>query len=157
MMVTTLLCLILLASVWQPSPQRLFAALVTSVALLCRDWGYAHADGLLYYGSAAAIDLLIIAALSRIRPIPKMALRLQVICAASITLNLAGFAAWWQYHPPTLYNTASIALYSWILITMVRRGSADDVGVYAPSSRNSSYNFPFSTCVFLDKENGGSI
>lgn len=154
---TALLCVIFAASLWQPNAQRLYAALVSSVLTICHHWGCFDTEGLAYYGSAALVDLAIILALSVIDPVPKMALRLQTIAVISIIINLAGWVTWMLYIPPDWYNFAYVLLYTWVLITLLRRGKADHVGGYRNSSRRPCFRFSFSARYILDTQNGGKI
>lgn len=155
--ITVLLFIILAASFWQPTPQRLYAALVASALTTWHHWGYFDVSGLAYYGTAALADLAIIAALSFIDTPPKMVLRLQTICVVSIMLNVAGWILWRMYMPPDLYNAAYVMLYAWMLITLIRRGKTDHVGGYRNGFGGSSYGCSPCARGILDLRDGGAL
>ena len=156
-MIDTLLGLMLIAAVFQPTAIRAYGALMAAVSLVCLDLAYAETDGILYYGSSAVCDLVVVLALSCTRRVSLMLLRIQCIMLCAIVVNLAGFVMWWAYLPPGLYNAAFVVLYSWLLFTLVRGGKASDVGSTAPFRWRSGNRGNAHPCGVLDFENGGAV
>lgn len=152
-----LLGLIFVASFFQPSRERTCAAVVTATLTLCHFTGCLNTTGLGYYAGAAMVDLAIIAALSSIDNAPKMVIRIQVICVVSILCNFCGWALWRAYVSPVWYNTAYVFIYLWLLITLLRRGKADDVGSDRSGSGSPGVLRCAYACRLLDTRNGGQV
>lgn len=157
-MIELLIIGMFLAAFLQPSVPRFYAALMASLITMCHHWGYYEADGLLYYGSAALFDLVIILLLSGIYPAPALVVRLQVIFLASIVLNAAGFLMWFFYIPHDAYNAAFVGVYSWAIFTMLRRGkpNADRRGA-SSSGWNSCFRFDFGARRLYYVKNGSAV
>ena len=155
--ITWLLGAIFLVSWIQPTKQRLIAALLTSAPTCWHHLGYFDVYGFAYYGSAAVIDAGIIAALSLVRPIPKMAIRLQTLCTISIGLNVVGWVLWRTGLEPTVYNWAYVVFYASMLLTMIRRGHSNNVGINPTDSGRTGFGVPFSARSLLDFKHGGAI
>lgn len=139
-MITNIIYILSAVSFLQPNAQRFFAAIVFSVITLSHDFFMSQYDGFLYYGSAALFDLFIIIITSGINPVPKMVIHLHIICMISILLNLMGWALWFFYYPPLIYNSLFIVIYLWSLVVLLRRDK-DDVGGYTMDSILSCFRF----------------
>jgi len=116
-----LLFAILLASVCQPSAERIFAAVVFITFTLVHEVTLSSTTGFTYYGTAALFNLLTILFTSGINPLPKMVLTLHRICLAAILVNAAGWVMWFLYMSPAAYNALFFALYVWVIITLIHR------------------------------------
>ena len=128
-MIELLLVVMCALSVVQPTSQRLFAATVFMSITILHNVFFWELDGLAYYGSAAAFDLLIVILTSGINPVPKIILKLQIICITSAILNLCGWLIWYFYFPPMAYNIAFICLYMYTVIVLTSRDKGDVGGI----------------------------
>ena len=66
-------------------------------------------DGIHYYGSAAVMDLVIMAMISKQKS--ALSVNLQLMCVVSIALNAIGWSMYHFYMPPDLYNAAYTLFY----------------------------------------------
>lgn len=139
-MITLLLAAIFVVAFTQPNAPRSFAAFVFVGITLSHELLLSDYDGLFYYGSAALFDLSIIIAISGIRPVPEMVLSLHRICLVSILANFLGWALWFSYFPPLIYDAAFVSIYVWALITLIKR-SGRDVGGYTLDSWDTCFRF----------------
>lgn len=64
---------------------------------------------LLFHGSAAAVDLLLLFAVPRFVS-GRLCDDMESLCLASILVNFVGFLAYMAYAPPTVYNVLSWSL-----------------------------------------------
>ena len=78
-------------------------------------------DGLMYYGSSALFDLLIISIITRISTASRLCFQLQLICLASIFINALGWIMWFTYQPPNLYNWCFVALNFYAVYCMIAK------------------------------------
>ena len=135
MILTLLIYAIVVVAFIQPNAPRLFAAVIFMGVTLLHELFLSSYTGLIYYGSAALLDLAIIIIISGINPVPKMVLRLHNICIVSIFANLVGWILWFFYYPPLVYDTAFAAIYIWVLITLIKRDGLNGmVGGYTVAS-----------------------
>ena len=140
-MITTILLTAIGVTVFlQPNAPRLFAAFIFAGLTLCHDIFLSHFDGLLYYGSAALLDLAIIILTSGIAPVPQMVISLHRICMASIAMNFIGWFIWFMYLPPVVYDSAFMFIYAWTLIILIKRNDTD-VGGYSLDCWGSCFRF----------------
>lgn len=109
----------------QPNAERLFAAIIFVGATILHEVAAVNFDGLIYYGSAALLDLVIMILISGIVPTPRMVIKLNLICLVSIIINMVGWVVWLNYLPPTAYNIAFMALYAWTLAVLLKRDKCD--------------------------------
>lgn len=140
----------------QPNAPRFFAAVLFVSITLTHEIFLSHLDGLMYYGSAALLDLAIIVLTSGINPVPRMVLSLHRVCIASIVLNLAGWVLWFFYFPPLLYDLAFVTLYAWALWIFTKRDRAD-VGGYTLGSWASCFRFDRSAWAIHLIKHGGKV
>lgn len=124
-----LIGLIVIAAIMQPTEERLYAALLFALLAAIHYVVMYEVDGIAYYGSAALLDIAVIYFTARLAIISKVIREIQNICLASIVLNAIGWAMWMLYLEPHAYDAMFIALYSWALIILTRRESADVSGV----------------------------
>lgn len=125
MITTALLVLIAIMAFIQPNAPRMYAALLFVGLTIFHELFFSHLYGILYYGSAALLDLGIIMLASGISPIPRMVITLNRICLASIVVNFAGWVIWSSYLPPMAYDLAFVVIYLWALITLIKRDGSD--------------------------------
>jgi len=78
-------------------------------------------DGLMYYGSSALFDLLIILIITRISTASRLCFQLQLICLASIFINALGWYMWFDYRSPALYNWCFVALNFYAVYCMIAK------------------------------------
>ena len=119
MIVDWLIAGIVLLSVVQPERSRLYAACLYSVPLLLHNWLCSDLTGLLYYGTAAAVDLFTITAITQLCQPTRLAVRVAKICTLSILANLFGWVIYMLYLPPWSYNAVFIAIYTAVILIML--------------------------------------
>lgn len=123
--ITWLINALAIGILFQQNAPRLYAALVFSSIIYAHEYFMSSADGLLYYGSAALFDLIAVVILGMINPLPKMVLRLQVICMLFIFVNFAGWLLWFTYKPPFYYDLACAVLFAATLVALLLRDKKD--------------------------------
>ena len=123
--ITWLINALVVGILFQQNSQRLYAACVFSVVIYFHDLLLSDSDGLIYYGSAALFDLLIVIMLGMILNIPKIVLRLQIISFLFIVVNFIGWLMWYSYQPPLVYDTLCAILFSLAFITLLLRDKKD--------------------------------
>lgn len=154
--ITYLIYALLVATLTQPNAPRLFAAVTFVGVILLHELAFSSLDGLMYYGSAALLDLLIVVITSGINPVPKMVLSLQRLCLFSILLNLLGWVLWLLYLPPWPYDLAFVAVYAWALYILIRRDRAD-VGGFTMAGWVSCFRFDRSARAVHFNQHGEKI
>jgi len=154
--VTLIILAAVIAAFLQPNAPRFFAAVAFVGVTLTHELFFPTLDGLNYYGSAALMDLSIIAITSGISPVPKMVLTLQKICLVSILANLAGWILWTLYYPPAAYDAALLALYVWALVSLINR-SGLDVGGYTVASWGTCFRFNRFAGLYNNYQHGGKV
>lgn len=146
---TTLLWLIVIATLTQPTKARLMGAAVASVLTIGHDYHLSDTTGALYYGSAAVTDMVIVFLLSVLRPVSRMAITLQRIHIAAICCNFVGWLLWWFRASPEPYNAAFIFIYLWMLVTLIMRGPLEYVGSSAVCRLRTGLRCRSDSCNFL--------
>lgn len=152
--ITYLIYALVVVAFTQPNAPRLFAAVVFVGVLSLHEAFLADVDGWLYYASAALFDLLIMAFLSGINPVPRMVVSLQRLCLASIVVNALGWVIWFLYFPPWPYDLACAAVYACALYILIRRDRAD-VGGFTMASWGTCFRFNRGAWVFHSNKHGG--
>ena len=114
-------CIFCLLAIFQKSNSRFFPAVILSVTEIVHYTLYDSADGLLYYGSDALLDLLAIMIIAKFAIPTVLARQLLYICSASIIFNYIGFALWITYMSPTLYNWSFVVLNLFTIICLIKR------------------------------------
>lgn len=109
----------------QEDHRRTIAAAVFVLPVVAHDLFAEELDGWWYYGSAAALDLLVVYTLGKMRPVTQLAQGLQVISLAAICVNLVGWVGWRLYWPPIGYNLAFLGLYGWAIIVLLTKERTD--------------------------------
>ncbi len=140
----------------QPNAGRMYAGFVFITMTLVHDIFLSDLYGTLYYFSAGACDLLIMILIAGIRPIPKMVLKLHMLCIISCLSNLFGWAIWFSFYPPFLYNVLFVFIYLYALYVFIKRDSSD-VGDFTLDSWISCFRFYFSPRVFYFNKHKGKI
>tara|TARA_R110000765_G_scaffold154371_2_gene257395 strand:- start:165 stop:665 length:501 start_codon:yes stop_codon:yes gene_type:complete len=110
---------------FQTNSPRLYAAFLFSAVLYAHELIMYDADGILYYGSAASLDLLAVILMGMVSPLPRMVLRLQMISFLFIIVNFIGWIMWYLYQPPLVYNILCAILFSLAFITLLLRDKKD--------------------------------
>lgn len=155
--ISCLLGAIFLVSWIQPTKQRRISALVASIPTCWHHIGYLDVQGFAYYASAAVIDAGMIIALSFVRPVCALAIRLQVLCVISIALNTLGWILWQTGYVSTLYDGAYVIFYSYMLAIMIKRGYSKHVGDNTASGRRFDNDVSLSARDLLDPRNKGTV
>ena len=156
-MITTILLLALFLTVFlQPNAGRLMAACIFSGVTLVYDGISGGLDGAEYYIGASLADLIMIIMLSGINPLPRLAMRLQYLCMASIALNFLGWMAWFLYFPPTVYDGAFVVLYAVALYVLLKKDKCD-VGGYTVSSWFTRFRFNPRARSVSSRQNKGPL
>ena len=118
MIVSVLLCVIGIFAWCQPSAVRRKTAFLFAIPTLL----FALVSGLLndqwYYMGAALTDSLAIILLSSLVGIDRLVVRLMILSAVSMSLNIVGFAMYEMYQPSTIYDALFIALYIGVVIAL---------------------------------------
>ena len=140
-MVLCVLCVL------QPTAQRIFAGAYFVLITLTHDIFLSSLDGFSYYGSAATGGLLAAVLMTGINPIPKIVLKLQVVCILSAILNFMGWVLWYLYLPPDAYNIAFICLYLYTVIILLSRDKEDVAGITV-GGLHSCFRFSHHPFVF---------
>lgn len=122
---------ILLLAATQPSSERMGAACVYAGVNLAHlalisPWigGYG------YYLSAAMADIFIMAIIIQMPRITAVAISLLRVCLVEVIVNAIGWILWFKYFEPALYNSTFYLIYGWIVLILMRKDRADDVGGY---------------------------
>ena len=100
--------------------RRFPAALIFAASLLIHDVFLSELDGLLYYGSAALFDLMVITWLANLKGTSELTVNLLRISLASVVLNFTGWLMWVSYLEPSLYNISYVLLYSCAIIALIK-------------------------------------
>ena len=129
MIVSVLLCVIGIFAWCQPSAARRKTAFLFATPTLL----FALIAGLLndqwYYMGAALTDSLAIILLSSFVVIDRLAVRLMILSAVSMSLNVVGLAMYEMYQPSTIYDALFIALYIGVVIALAdQEGSNVGIG-----------------------------
>lgn len=129
MIVSALLCVIGIFAWCQPSAIRRKTAILFATPTLL----FALISGLLndqwYYMGAALTDSLAIILLSSIVAIDRLVVRLMILSAVSMSLNILGLTMYEMYQPSTIYNALFITLYIGVVIALAdQEGSNVGIG-----------------------------
>ena len=157
MFITSIFIVLVLLALSQPNTQRLYAASVFISITIGHDALLSKLDGLAYYGTAASLDLLIILITAGIDPVSKMVIRLQRVCIVSVLINLMGYAAWYLYMPPTVYNIAYCMLYLWTLIIFIDRDPVENDRIFKLDRWSRCFRYDSYTFVEIARRHGFKI
>ncbi len=138
----------------QPTEPRKMAAFYLAFLFAAHDIFLSDLDGLEYFGSAALIDSLVIILLSSIKPIPRLVLSLQAACLASIVVNFVGWWLWVRYLPSDVYVMSMTAIYTWIMVSLIKK-DRNYVGGYPRNSSNTRFHFAGHTSISYRNQNKG--
>lgn len=166
MVVNSLICILIVLSLMQPSESRTKTALIFSVPtfismMLSTEYFIRQlmnneniARPLLYLGDIgayyifhSAIDVLIIMMPIKVNKISRQGIRLLVLSTCFFFVNAIGFFIWAGYYNPVLYNNASTALYLIAVFILIDRRTTRDriqgfIDKYKPSFSNGSASNP---------------
>lgn len=147
LVMTLFLIALFIMALLQPNSRRTYAAAIFAGSVIVHDSLFSAEHGALYLGyavyyiSAAFINLIATILLAGINPIPKLAIRLQQVCLISTCLNFAGFALWYNYYPPLLYDFAYILLYSYVIKELISREKIENDRIVLLGRRISYFCF----------------
>jgi hypothetical protein len=128
MIVTVLLCVIGIFAWCQPTAARRRTALIFATPTLVFTLFGGLLDDEWYYVCAALTDSLAIILLSSLVTIDRLAVRLMILSAVSMSLNVAGLAMYEMYQPSTIYDALFIALYIGVVIALADQ-EGSNVGI----------------------------
>lgn len=140
-----ILGLLLLAILYQPTAARMYAAALFVISAVAFDAYSVPLTGIEYYGSAAAVDLLVMILLMGVNPLTRTILTLQAVALLSIFLNIFGWVMWKMYQPPELYNAAFLVLYTVALIVLLMKDKRD-VGGFDVDKWGACFSFHSHPC-----------
>lgn len=118
--ITYLLYALIVAWLFQPTMARRAAVGLFVFFTIMHELYLSEVDGLLYYGSAAFFDLLIILLTRNIRPLTDTIVNIHMICVISILFNYIGWIIWALYLPPLIYNWSFVMVYSLAVYAFLR-------------------------------------
>jgi hypothetical protein len=128
MIISVLLCVIGIFAWCQPSAARRRTAFMFATPTIL----FTLVSGLLsdqwYYIGAALTDSLTIILLSFFVTIDKLAVRLMILSAVSLSLNVVGLAMYEMHQPSTIYDALFIALYIGVVIALADQ-ECSNVGI----------------------------
>lgn len=128
MIVSVLLCVIGIFAWCQPSAARRKTAFIFATPTLA----FALFAGLLgdewYYVIAALTDSLAIILLSFFVVPDKLTVRLMILSAVSMSLNIVGLAMYEMYQPSTIYDALFVALYIGVIMALADQ-EGSNVGI----------------------------
>jgi len=157
-MLSVLLVVLAVATIFQPTAPRMYAALCVVGATVLHDLLLSDLDGLAYYGSAALFDLGAIMLIAGITPVPLMVIRLQSLCLLSILANAAGWVTWSLYLSPVAYDAAFLFLYFFMFLVLVQRSDADGVGgCFTVDSWRSCFRFNRGSWRIYGRQQAGRV
>ena len=136
-------CIFCALSLFQGSNYRLLPAVVLASTDVMHYWLFDSADGLLYYGSDAILDLLAIMLIAKLAIPTALAMQVMFICAASIVINYIGFAIWLAYMPPTVYNWGFVVLNLCTIICLIKREPGHGRQATDNSSDSKLYRYSY--------------
>ena len=120
MIVTNLIIVIGLCSVFQSTRARRDAALIFTVITMLHELLFYDRVGLFYYGTAALFDMAIIIGTANLTVVSSLIRDIHRISLASIVLNFSGWIMWQLYLSPASYNLAFILLYTWAIAVLIK-------------------------------------
>lgn len=113
--------LMILTLIFQPSQSRIFTATAFVGTLIFHEIFFSASAGLVYHGWASLFYVGIIILTSFAAPVTRLVLDIHKICLASIFINALGWALWFFYFPPAIYNIAYIGLHCWAIYALMQR------------------------------------
>lgn len=122
---TTLLVIICIVAIFQPSWDRFTIAMTYAVLCVGHSLVGVELIGFWYYFSAAVFDLAIISLIYAYGSRVRLTDDLINISALSIVLNFYGWLTWYLYQPPLSYNLTMVALYFIAILSLLRKDCAD--------------------------------
>lgn len=131
MIISALFCVLCALLFIQRGSSRIYCAVIFLAFTMIHQLFLASIDGWSYYASSALFDLAVIGLLHNISPVTKLAINLQRISLLSMLTNAIGYALWFFYLDPALYNTMFIGIYSLAIFALIERDGAYDVGFYS--------------------------
>ncbi len=124
----------------QPSQSRLYTGGVFVGVLILHEIFFSASTGLMYYGMASLFYVTIIMLTAVAAPVTRLVLDIHKICLASIFINALGWALWFFYFPPAIYNIAYLGLHCWAIYTLMQRIKRKEDGFRTDWG---SFNFRF--------------
>lgn len=147
-----LIFILLAVALMQKTSERLYVAVLFAILAGIHHIALYSVEGIAYYGSAALVDFSVIFFTYKLRVLSKAIKAIQDICIASILLNGIGWVMWMTYMPPHAYNAMFIALYSWAIITLLRKDAADDYGSTTVGGRHNNIHPAASKGSYISQE-----
>ncbi len=154
--IDALIAMIVIASFFQPTVQRAYAALSFSAVIIFYMEFFSHLRGLEYHVGSAVLAFGIIIILSGIDPVIKMAIHIQKACLAAILVNALGWYFYVAGISQVYANGLFIAIYLRILLALIIRNS-DDMGGYTIAGLRSCFRYHWVARVYNYTKNGIKI
>jgi len=136
-------CIFCVLVVFQKTNSRLFPAAILSLTEIIHYVLYDSADGLLYYGTDALLDLLAIMIIAKLAIPTSLAEQILYICSASIIFNYIGLVLWLTYMSPALYNWGFVVLNLCTIICLIKREPGHGRQATDNSSDSKLYRYSY--------------
>jgi hypothetical protein len=118
MIISVLLCVIGIFTWCQPSAARRRTSFLFAMPTLVFTLMSGPLSDEWYYMGAALIDSITIILLSWLVATDKLAVRLMILSAISMSLNIVGLGMYEMYQPSTIYDALFIALYVGVIVVL---------------------------------------
>ena len=125
---TVMMATLIVAVLMQPTRERLYAAAVFAQVTFYHDAIFGDLESWWYYVSAGAADVLVVILLLPVSDRDRLAHQLTMLSGMSMTLNALGVFTWYHEELMESYEWAFVALYTWVIITMLTRHGDDNNG-----------------------------
>ena len=119
MIVSSLIVVIGICAIFQPTKARKEAALLFICITMLHELLFYDSVGLLYYGTAAFFDGIIIFSTANLTVVSGLTRSIHRISIVSMVFNFSGWIMWRLYLLPSAYNMAFVALYVWAVIVLI--------------------------------------
>lgn len=120
--------IIIIFSAFQSSTVRMVAALSYAIIHAMHFFVDPFLDGYAYYFSAGVADVLIMWLLLKAPKFPDISISLFRVCIAEVFVNAFGWFLWYKEYEPTLYVNIFYMLNIWVLLILIRKDRANDIG-----------------------------
>ncbi len=156
-MLELLFSLMVAAALFQRTCFRSIAALAYVGGAVAHNYFLGDTTGLLYYGSAAIVDIGVLALIIALPRADTPVRLLGLACIISAGLNAVGWCLWFAYLPSSVYNTAFLGLYCFVLYAMCQ-GVASGRGTVTNASSRADVLLSFNKrwANFFAMVGGGS-
>ena len=106
-----LIAILCVASLFQRDAGKRKIACFYSLMTVLHILSLGETTGLIYYGSAALFDFIILMVIIQDTKNSRLVTRLSIICLVEIVCNSIGYVMWFAYVPSTAYNITYLIIY----------------------------------------------